>query len=88
MTPKGHAADDASWWEIDVAGTPGFIRDADLGEPGAEPAKGKVQAGGPKTPTLAPPTSIRALNRAVLTARTQGVDRLKALERRRLRGPT
>ena len=85
VTPKGHAVADAAWWEIDVGGVSGFIRGSDLAEPGATPvapkgkgrgARAKVPAG---PPPLEPPNNIRTLNREVLAAKTQGVDRLKTL---------
>jgi hypothetical protein len=91
VTPKGRAAGDATWWEIEVAGTPGFIKGADLAEPGAPPAtptaaakpppKGRAPAKGaaPPPPPPPPPNPVRDLNRQVLAAKTNGLDRLKAL---------
>ncbi len=73
VSPKGRAAADAGWWEIDVAGSPGFVRGLDLKVQGA----GAGRQAGP--PPLAPPNNIRTLNRTVLAAKTQGVDRLRTL---------
>ena len=56
VVPKARAVDDASWWQIDVGGSPGFVRGVDLAEPGAEPAEppppepvSKTRRGGAKT---------------------------------------
>jgi hypothetical protein len=78
VTPKGRAPGDPSWWEVDIGGTSGYIRGADLGEPGATVAKGKGgRSSGP--PQLAPPNNIRNYNRQVLVAKNAGPDRLKML---------
>lgn len=81
VMPKGHAAADASWWEVDVAGTPGFIRGADLADPSAAPAaKGKARtAAKPAPPPPQPPNNVRTLNRQILDAKAGGAERLKAL---------
>ena len=93
VKPKTAQAD-GGWWEIDVGGSPGYIRAADLGPPGsapvqvaaATPAKGKPGAKSPaKTAAPAPPpavqgpTNIRAYNQTVIAARDQGKGRLSSL---------
>ncbi len=89
IRPKTAQAD-GGWWEIDVAGQPGYVRAADLGPPGSAPtptqaaAKGK---GGKATATTAPPpppapagpSNIRAYNQQVIAARDTGKGRLSAL---------
>lgn len=84
VTPKGHAAQDPSWWEIDLGGSPGFVRGSDLAEPGSMPAAPAPRKGGKAhaaAPALTPAgaAGVRALNKAVLAARSDGVERLKAL---------
>jgi len=91
LIPSGPAAADVSWWEVDVAGVPAYIRSSDLGEPGSAidpgPTKGKgkgkgapqappVQVGPPPFPA---PVNIRALNGQVTAARASGAERLKTL---------
>ncbi len=83
---------DGGWWEIDVAGQPGYVRAADLGPPGSAPAppqtaaKGKpaARAGAaakapPPPPAPVGPTNIRAYNQQVIAARDTGKGRLSAL---------
>jgi hypothetical protein len=77
LTPRGRAPEDPAWWQVDIGGTPGFIRVADLAEANATTGTGKAKA--PAVPQLAPPNNIRSLNRQVLLAKTKGVDRLKTL---------
>jgi hypothetical protein len=81
VVPKGHAADNASWWEIDMAGTPGYVRGSDLEEAnGASPDSGKGKGKKSSGPApLSPPSNIRELNREVIVARNDGPDRLKSL---------
>lgn len=77
LTPKSKAAEDAAWWQVDIGGTPGFIRGVDLAEANSAMGAGKTK--GAAAPQLAPPNNIRSLNRQVLAAKTNGVDRLKTL---------
>jgi hypothetical protein len=75
VTPKADKAV-GGWWEIDVAGSPGYIRAADLGAPGGKAmASGKPAA----APAIAGPANIRAYNRTVIAARSTGKDRLSNL---------
>ncbi|WP_293677459.1 hypothetical protein [uncultured Phenylobacterium sp.] len=94
VKPKAAQAD-GGWWEIDVAGSPGYVRAADLGPPGsaiqtaaASPAKGRAggRAGAskaapppPAPPAVQGPTNIRAYNQTVIAARDQGKGRLSSL---------
>jgi hypothetical protein len=93
VTPKSGQAD-GGWWEIDVAGQPGYVRAADLGPPGSAPTqvaaaapagpKGKGGKGPPPKaapPPAAPagPSNIRAYNQEVILARSNGKDRLSSL---------
>lgn len=88
---SGHSAQDLSWWEIDVAGTPAYVPGADLAEPGAAAAapapdapgkrkgKGKTQVAAAPPPPPPPPPNVQALNHQALAARTGGVDLLRSL---------
>ena len=88
VKPKTAQAD-GGWWEIDVAGQPGYVRAADLGPPGSAPApvqtaaKGKPGKGAAsaKAPPPAPagPSNIRAYNQQVIAARDTGKGRLSSL---------
>ena len=82
---------DGGWWEIDVAGQPGYVRAADLGPPGSAPAPVQAAAKGkgarpaatakaaPPPPAPAGPTNIRAYNQQVIAARDNGKGRLSSL---------
>lgn len=37
VVSSGHSAQDLSWWQIDLAGTPAFVPGSDLADPGAAP---------------------------------------------------
>ena len=91
VKPKTGQAD-GGWWEIDAAGSPGYVRAADLGPPGsapaapaAPPARGKgrataaAKAPPPPPPVPAGPTNIRAYNQEVIAARDNGKGRLASL---------
>ena len=88
VKPKTAQAD-GGWWEIDVAGQPGYVRAADLGPPGSAPApvqtaaKGKPGKAAPSTKAPAPapagPSNIRAYNQQVIAARDTGKGRLSSL---------
>jgi len=91
VKPKTAQAD-GGWWEIDVAGAPGYIRAADLGPPGSAPAPTQTAAKGgkgkgpppkaappPPTPAVVGPTNIRAYNQSVIAARDNGKGRLSSL---------
>ncbi len=89
VRPKAAKAD-GGWWEIDVAGSPGYVRAADLGPPGSAPAPVQTAAKGKgakptATPAKAPPpapagpTNIRAYNQQVIAARDTGKGRLSSL---------
>ena len=90
VKPKTAQAD-GGWWEIDVGGSPGYIRAADLGPPGSAPVqiasnpKGKPGAKAPAAkappppPAVQGPTNIRAYNQTVIAARDQGKGRLSSL---------
>ena len=83
VRPKAAKAD-GGWWEIDVAGSPGYVRAADLGPPGSAPAPVQTAAKGkggraapaantpPPPPAPAGPTNIRAYNQQVIAARDTG----------------
>jgi hypothetical protein len=72
VTPKSDKAV-GGWWEVDLGGSTGYIRSADLGAAGA----GK---GGPaKAPAVAGPSNIRDYNKTVIAARETGKDRLSSL---------
>ena len=58
----------AGWSMIRTAKVSGYVRTASL-----------VKSTAPAGPRLAPPSNIREHNRAVLTARDQGPNRLKTL---------
>lgn len=83
------AQPDGGWWEIDVAGAPGYVRAADIGPPGSAPpvqtaAKGGARGKGaaakaPPPPAVQGPTNIRAYNQSVIAARDNGKGRLSAL---------
>ncbi|HEY0646899.1 hypothetical protein [Phenylobacterium sp.] len=91
LSPK--SGPDGGWYEIDVAGTPGYVRAADLGAAGAGPpaaatppgkggrGKGPPAKAGPPaaTPAVQGPTNIRAYNQSVIAARDNGKGRLSAL---------
>lgn len=88
VSPK--AGPDGGWYEIDVGGTSGYVRAADLGPPGSAPAaatppgKGGAARGKGPPPKAAPPavqgpTNIRAYNQSVIAARDNGKGRLSAL---------
>jgi len=85
---------EGGWWEIDVAGSPGYVRASDVGPPGSAPvqvasaagAKGKAGAKGapskaapPPPPPPAGPTNIRAYNQSIIAARDTGKSRLSSL---------
>lgn len=89
IRPKTAQAD-GGWWEIDVAGQPGYVRAADLGPPGSAPAPVQTAAKGkgarataakapPPPPAPAGPSNIRAYNQQVIAARDTGKGRLSAL---------
>jgi hypothetical protein len=93
VRPKNAQAD-GGWWEIDVAGAPGYVRAADLGAPGSAPPVqtaantpkgGKGGGKGPPSKAAAPPpavsgpTNIRAYNQTVIAARDNGKGRLSSL---------
>ena len=90
IRPKTAQAD-GGWWEIDVAGQPGYVRAADLGPPGSAPAPTQTAAKGkggraapaakaPPPPSVpAGPSNIRAYNQQVIAARDTGKGRLSAL---------
>jgi hypothetical protein len=87
VQPK-NAQPDGGWWEIDVAGAPGYVRAADIGPPGSAPvqaaAKGGARGKGaaakaPPPPAVQGPTNIRAYNQSVIAARDNGKGRLSAL---------
>lgn len=90
VRPKSAKAD-GGWWEIDVAGSPGYVRAADLGPPGSAPAPVQTAAKGksarpaasakapPPPPAPAGPTNIRAYNQQVIAARDTGKGRLSSL---------
>lgn len=90
VRPKSGKAD-GGWWEIDVAGAPGYVRAADLGPPGSAPAPVQTAARGktarpaatakapPPPPAPAGPTNIRAYNQQVIAARDTGKGRLSSL---------
>ena len=88
VKPKTAQAD-GGWWEIDVAGAPGYIRAADLGAPGSAPAPAQAAAKGGKgkgpppkagpAPAVTGPTNIRAYNQSVIAARDNGKGRLASL---------
>ena len=90
VRPKSAKAD-GGWWEIDVAGSPGYVRAADLGPPGSAPAPVQTAARGkggraapavkapPPPPVPAGPTNIRAYNQQVIAARDTGKGRLSSL---------
>ncbi len=89
VRPKSAKAD-GGWWEIDVAGSPGYVRAADLGPPGSAPAPvqtaakgkgGRIATPAAKAPPPAPagPTNIRAYNQQVIAARDTGKGRLSSL---------
>lgn len=92
VSPK--AGPDGGWYEIDVAGAPGYVRAADLGAAGAgapagavPPGKGgqgrgkgpPAKAGPPAAPAVQGPSNIRAYNQSVIAARDNGKGRLSAL---------
>jgi len=93
VSPK--SGPDGGWYEIDVAGTPGYVRAADLGAAGAGPpeaatppgkggqgrGKGPPAKAGPPaaTPAVQGPTNIRAYNQSVIAARDNGKGRLASL---------
>jgi len=87
VRPKSRSAADGSWWEIDVGGTPAYVRGADLGEPNAAPKPAAAAPGGKKggkkgpsgPPPLAAPANIRAYNQSIIAAREGGAGRLKSL---------
>ncbi|HEX3364829.1 SH3 domain-containing protein [Phenylobacterium sp.] len=84
VTLSGHSAQDLSWWEIDVAGTPAYVRGADLAEPGAAappeaPAKRKGKGRTQAAAAPPPPPNVQVLNHQALAARTGGVDLLRSL---------
>jgi hypothetical protein len=63
------------WWQIDVAGEPGFIRAAAVSVKGGLAA---VSAPPPKPPEDQP-DNVREYNKVVLEARDEGPDRMKTL---------
>jgi hypothetical protein len=94
VTLSGHSAQDLSWWEIDIAGTPAYVPGADLAEPGAASAaaaapppdapakrkgKGRTQVAAALPPPPRPPPNVQVLNHQALAARTGGVDLLRSL---------
>jgi hypothetical protein len=79
VQPSGPASDDPAWVSVDTGrGVIGYVKVSDLAKAAQGPAGGK-SAQGPAGPQLAPPQNIREHNRAVLTAREEGPDRLKTL---------
>ena len=89
VRPKAARAD-GGWWEIDVAGSPGYVRAADLAPPGSAPApvqtadRGKggraaTPAANAPPPAPAGPTNLRAYNQQVIAARDTGKGRLSSL---------
>ena len=66
----GQAAVDG-WWEIDIAGAPGYIRETAVSVKGAGPAKAAAK---PEQPD-----NVREYNKVVLEARDEGPDRMKTL---------
>jgi hypothetical protein len=90
LTPTRRAAADVSWWEVDVAGTPAYVLDADLAEPGSVPVatvtpkgkgrgKGAVQAPPPPPPPPPPPSNIQSLNLQAIAVRMAGMEPLQTL---------
>jgi len=90
IQPK-NAQPDGGWWEIDVAGAPGYVRASDVGPKGSAPVQ-QARAGGkgrgqaqqqakapPPPPVPAGPTNIRAYNQSVIAARDNGKGRLSSL---------
>lgn len=79
------------WWEVQVGGSSGYVRAADLGPQGSAPVevasntKGKAKGKGPPPraaaapPAVAGPTNIRAYNQTVIAARENGKGRLSSL---------
>jgi hypothetical protein len=69
VKPKTAQAD-GGWWEVDVGGTPGYVRAADLGPPGSAPVQVAANEGGGKgkgkgkgaPPAAAAPTDAPAVS--------------------------
>jgi hypothetical protein len=74
VRPKQAATN--GWYEIDVAGAPGFIRASSLTAPATETANAPSAA---QSPALEPARNIQAYNAVVLEARDEGPDRMKTL---------
>jgi hypothetical protein len=88
---------EGGWWEVDVEGSTGYVRAAEVGPPGSAPAapvqtaaaapgRGRGKGPPPKAapppaapPAVAGPSNIRAYNRQVIAARSEGKGRLGAL---------
>lgn len=73
VTPKSDKAV-GGWWEVDIDGKTGYVRAADL-----NPGKGAAAGGAKATPAVAGPSNIRAYNKTVIAARSNGKDRLSSL---------
>jgi uncharacterized membrane protein YedE/YeeE len=74
VRPKQAATN--GWYEIDVAGAPGFIRASSLSAPATHTASETAAA---QPPALEPARNIQAYNAVVLEARDEGPDRMKTL---------